>query len=128
MTSLGTWTLFVKRATKHRPLRFTLTVTITALIIAVSLSILAISYYGSARSLLVLSENMTAEISNGIIEKINTLMSSAENANAAVNLMITQGNLNPSDGQRNMDVAAALVSQNEGFSSVEIGLPNRSKY
>jgi hypothetical protein len=98
MTSLGTWTLFVKRTTKHRTLRFTLTMIMTALIIAVSLSILAISYSGSARSLLVLSENMTAEISNGIIEKINSLMNSAEQANAVVNLMITQGILDPTDG------------------------------
>src|SRR5258707_10721220 len=98
------------RPAKHRPLRFTLTVTITALIIAVSLSILSISYYGTARSLLVLSENMTAEISKGIIEKINTLMNSAEKANAVVNLMIAQGTLDPTDGQRTMDVAAALVS------------------
>src|SRR5215204_4388910 len=128
MTSLGTWTLFVKRTTKHRTLGFTLTMIMTALIIAVSLSILAISYYGSARSLLVLSENMTAEISNGIIEKINSLMSSAEKANAVVNLMITQGILDPTDGKRTMDVAAALVSHNEGFSSVEIGLRDGSMY
>lgn len=116
------------RSTKHRPLRFTLTVTITVIIVTVSLFILGISYYGSARSLLVLSENMTAEISKGIVEKINTLMSSAENANAVVNLMMTQGTLNPADGQRTMDVAAALVSHNEGFSSLEIGLPDGSKY
>jgi len=103
-------------------------VTITALIIAVSLCILAISYYGSSRSLLVLSENMTAEISKGIIEKIDTLMSSAEKANGVVNLMIAHGDLDPTDGQRTMDVAAALVSQNEGFSSLEIGLPTGSKY
>lgn len=118
----------MKRTTKHRPLRVTLTVTITSLIIAVSLSILAISYYGTARSMLVLSENMTAEISKGIIEKLNTLLSSAEKANAVVNLMIAQGTLDPTDGQRTMDVAAALVSHNEGFSSVEIGLPDGSKY
>jgi adenylate cyclase len=116
------------RLAKHRPLRFTLTVTITALIIAVSLSILAISYYGSARSLLVLSENMTAEVSKGIVEKINTVMNSAEKADAVVNLMIAQGSLDPTHGRRVMDVAAALVSQNEGFSSVEIGLPDGSHY
>ncbi len=119
---------FMKRTPKHRPLRFALTVTITSLIIAVSLSILAISYYGSARSLLTLSESMTAEISKGIIEKINALMRATERTNAVVNLMISKGALDPTDGKRAMEVLAGLVSNNEGFSSVEIGLPDGSTY
>lgn len=118
----------MKRTTKRRPLRFTLTTTITALIIAVSLSILALSYYGSAHSVLVLSENMTAELSKGVIEKLNALLGAAEDSNAVINLMVTQGTLDPTNGERTMDVAAALVSHNEGFSAVDIGLPDGSKY
>lgn len=114
--------------TQNRPLRFTLSVTITALIIAASLSILTISYYGSARSLLLLAESTTAKVSEGIIERIHSLLNSSERANASLKFMIEQGMLDPSDGERTMDVAAILVSQNDGISSLEIGLPDGSKY
>ena len=66
------------------PLRFTLTTIITLLIIAISFSIFTISYIGSANSLLLLSENMTNEVSKGIIEKIRNLLNSAERADSEI--------------------------------------------
>jgi len=113
---------------KFRPLRLTLASSITALVVVVSLSILTMSYFSGTRSLLVLSENMTAETSKGIIEKIGNLLSSAEKANVVINLLISRGTLDLNDGQRVMDLAAVILSNNDGFSSVEIALANGSKY
>ncbi len=112
---------------KDHPLRFTLAVTITSLIVAVSVSILAISYFGSARSLLILSEKMSSKVSDGITAEINLLMSSAEKTNAVIELMVAQGSLDLNNGKLVMDAAEALL-QNEGFTSIEIGLPTGSKY
>lgn len=113
---------------KFRPLRLTLASSITALVVVVSLSILTMAYVSGTRSLLVLSENMTAETSKGIIEKFSNLLSSAEKANAVINVLVSKGTLDLNDGQRSMDLAAVLLSNNEGFSSVEIALANGSKY
>ena len=108
----------MSRKTKNRPLRLTLTSYITALVVVVSLSILTISYLSSSRSLLGVSENMMAETSKGIFEKFSNLLRAAEDANEVISLLISNGTLDPSDGQRTMDLAAGLLSNNEGFSSV----------
>lgn len=114
--------------TKFQPLRFTLAAYITALVVMVSLSILTISYLSSTRSLLVVSENMMTETSKGIFQKFSNLLRAAEDANEVVSLLISNGTLDPSDGQRTMDLAAGLLSNNEGFSSVEVALANGSKF
>ena len=118
----------MSRKTKNRPLRLTLTSYITALVVVVSLSILTISYLSSSRSLLGVSENMMAETSKGIFEKFSNLLRAAEDANEVISLLISNGTLDPSDGQKTMDLAAGLLTNNEGFSSVEVALANGSKY
>lgn len=116
------------RPFKRHPLRFTLTVTITTLMVAASVCILAISYYGNSRSVLALSESMTSEVSSGIIEKISNLLRSAERANGALNMLVGEGILDPRDGPHILPVITSLVSHNEGLSSIEVGLPDGSKY
>ena len=114
--------------TKFRPLRFTLAAYVTALVVVVSLSILTISYLSSSRSLLVVSKNMMAETSKSIFEKISTLLQAAEDANEIISLLISNGSLDPSDGQQTMDLMAGFLTNNNGFSSVEVALANGSKF
>jgi adenylate cyclase len=78
--------------------------------------------------LLVVSKNMMAETSKGIFEKISTLLRAAEDANEIISLLISNGTLDPSNGQQTMDLAAGLLTNNEGFSSVEVALANGSKF
>ena len=71
---------------------------------------------------------MTSEIAKGIIEKTRTLFDSAERANSQIAFMVRNGILNPDDGEALMRTAAEWISLNEGFTSVDIGLPSGSKY
>jgi adenylate cyclase len=109
-------------------LRFTLSTVVAALTVFTSLSIFLISYVGSMQSLLQLTENMTDEVAKGIIEKTRTLFDSAERANAQLAFLIQSGILNPRDGEALMKTAAAWITDNEGFTSVDIGVPNGDKY
>jgi adenylate cyclase len=113
---------------QSRPLRITLASYITTLVVLVSFSILAISYISSARSLLTVSENMMSETSKGIFQKFSNLLRAAEDANEVIGLLISSGTLEPRNGHSIMDLAAVLLINNEGFSSVEIALANGSKY
>jgi adenylate cyclase len=109
-------------------LRFTLSSVITALTVFISLSIFLISYFGSMDSLLLLTNNMTNEVAKGIIEKTRTLFDSAERANDQIAFLIRNGVLNLRDGKAVMETAAAWIAENEGFTSVDIGLPSGDKY
>ncbi len=110
------------------PLRFTLSAVITGMTICVSLAIFLISYFGGSYSLLLLTHSMTKEISKGIIEKTDTLLDSAERANALINTLIRSGILHTDDGGKLMELAAQIVSNNHNFTSVDIGLTDGSKF
>jgi adenylate cyclase len=109
-------------------LRFTLATVITALTIFTSLSIFIPSYLGSEHSLLLLTDNMTGEVAKSIIEKTRVLFDSAERANSQIAFMIRNGVLNLKDGGAVMQTAAEWIAVNDGFTSVDIGLPTGDKY
>lgn len=109
-------------------LRFTLATVITALTLFTSLSVFLISYFGSMQSLFELTDNMTDEVAKGIIEKTRTLFDSAERANAQIAFLIRSGILNPRDGEALMRTAEAWIAGNDGFTSVDIGVPTGDKF
>ncbi len=109
-------------------LRFTLATVIASLTVFTALTVFLVSYGGSRRSLMELTDNMTDEVAKGIIGKTSTLFDSAERANAELDFLIGSGILDTRDGQALMRTAAAFIRDNEGFTSVDIGLPNGDKY
>jgi hypothetical protein len=113
---------------KSITLRFTLTAIITVLIVAISAVIFTVSYVGSTRSVLLLSKNLTSEVSKSISEKIMVLLNSAEKANSEIEFLIGNKIIEPDDKQRLMDLAARYIADNEGFTSVDIGNVTGNKY
>lgn len=109
-------------------IRFTLATAITAITIFTSLSIFIPAYMGSEHSLLLLTNNMTGELAKSIIGKTKILFDSAERANSQIAFMIRNGELNTNNGSSMMQTAAEWISVNDGFTSVDIGLPTGDKY
>jgi adenylate cyclase len=109
-------------------LRFTLASVIAILTVFTALTIFLVSYGGSRRSLMELTDNMTDEVAKGIVGKTHTLFDSAERATSELNFLIGSGILNATDGEALMRAAAAFIRDNEGFTSVDIGLPSGDKY
>ena len=83
---------------------------------------------GSEHSLLLLTDNMTSELAKSIIEKTKILFDSAERANSQIAFMIKTGELNTNNGSSMMQTAAEWIAVNDGFTSVDIGLPTGDKY
>jgi adenylate cyclase len=109
-------------------LRFTFATVVTTLTLFTSLSVFIIYYIGSSRSLLLLTESLTNEVSKGIIEKTRLFFDSAEMANSQLEFLIHNGVLNLHDDQKLMDTAAEWISTNTGFTSVDIALPSGDKF
>ena len=109
-------------------LRFTLTTAFTVLIVVASSLIFTVSYIGSTRSILLLSKNLTSEVSKSISEKITVLLTSAEKANSQIGFLLSNKIIDGDDKQRLMDLAAQYIAGNEGFTSVDIGNVLGNKY
>jgi adenylate cyclase len=113
---------------KGLTLRFTLTTAFTVLIVVASALIFTVSYIGSTRSILLLSQNLTSEVSKSIRAKITDLLTSAEKVNSQIGFLISNRIIDYNDKQRLMDLAARYIANNEGFTSVDIGNVLGNKY
>jgi len=113
---------------KNLTLRVTLTTAFTVLIVAASALIFTVSYIGSTQSILLLSKNLTSEVSRSISEKITVLLTSAEKANSQIGFLISNKIIDADDQQGLMDLAAQYIAGNEGFTAVEIGNVLGNKY
>ncbi len=113
---------------KGLTLRFTLTTAFTVLIVVASALIFTVSYIGSTQSILLLSKNLTSEVSKSISEKIMVLLASAEKTNAQIGFLLSNKVIDSEDKQGLMDLAAQYIASNEGFTSVDIGNVLGNKY
>ena len=113
---------------KSLPLRFTLTTAITAMIVLVAALIFVVSYIGSTRSLLLLSKNLTTEVSKSISEKLTALLDSAEKTNAEIAWLVSSKTIDADNGKALMDLAANYTVTNETFSNVAVSNTKANKY
>jgi adenylate cyclase len=98
------------------------------MIVLVAALIFFVSYIGSTRSLLLLSKNLTTEVSKSIGEKLTALLDSAENTNAEIAWLISHKVIGLDDGQALMDLAANYAVSNDTFSNVAVSNILANKY
>ena len=101
---------------------------VSLIIILVSISFMALAFYGSRLSLILLTDNMMTEVTRAVIERTSRELGTAQNYNRLLRAMVSNGTINLANDAQLSDFLVENARLNPQFTSLDFGLPAGHKY
>ena len=101
---------------------------VSLLIILVATSFVALAFYGSRLSLLLLTDNMMTEVTRSVIERTSRELATAQNYNRLLRAMISTGSISLSRETQLSDFLVESAHLNPKFTSLDFAQPAGHKF
>jgi len=101
---------------------------VSILIVLVAISFMALAFYGSRLSILLLTDNMMTEVSRAVMERTSRELGAARKYNHLLRAMVSNGTIDLTNVAQVSDFLVENARLNRNFSSIDLALPSGDKF